>query len=137
MVSSLRFERELRGAPESPLARLSALAELQRGLGVSQIPEPDRGVIAARIGEVGALVESDCGLCAALARANGSDIIRLTALLRLASGDTAPLGPVADRAKAEAMKLLRDPVVRQHLAAQPQALGAVRGLMTGAGLAAA
>ena len=136
VVASLRFERELRSAPESPLARLSALAELQRGLTVSQIPDPDRGLIAARIGEVGALVESDCGLCVALARANGSDITRLTALLRLAAGEAAPLGPVSDRAKAEAMKLLRDPIVRQHLAAQPQALGAVRGLLSGAGLAA-
>lgn len=136
VVSSLRFERELRSAPESPLSRLAALAELQRGLATSQIPEPDRGVIAARIGEVGALLESDCGLCAALARANGPDVTRLTALLRLAAGEAAPLGPAADRAKAEAMKLLRDPAVRQHLAAQPEALGAVRGLMSGAGLAA-
>lgn len=133
---SLRFERELRAAPEPPSHRLAALAELQRGLAASHIPEPDRTAIAARIGEVGGLVEADCGLCAALARSHGPPLARVVALLRLAAGEAAPLGPAADRAKAEALKLLRDPAVRQDLAANPQTLGEVRHLMEGAGLAA-
>jgi len=60
----------------------------------------------------------------------------LTLLLRLAVGETAPLGPAADRAKAEALKLLRTDSTRQQIAADPKVLETVKGLMQSAGLAA-
>ena len=47
-------------------------------------------------------------------------------------GETAPLGPAADRAKVEAMKLLKAPNVRAELAAAPEVLEKVRGLMAAA-----
>jgi len=61
---------------------------------------------------------------------------KLTALLKLATGEAGPLGPVADRARAEAIKLLRSPDFRTALTAAPQNVAALRGLMQQAGLAA-
>jgi hypothetical protein len=57
-------------------------------------------------------------------------------LLRYAAGEAAPHGPVADRAKAEAIRLMRSPETRMELAKAPEALDRVRGLMQTAGLAA-
>ena len=61
---------------------------------------------------------------------------RLTLLLRLAVGETAPLGPAAERAKKEAVKLLRAADTRSALAADPEVLEKVRGLVQATGLAA-
>ena len=56
--------------------------------------------------------------------------------VRVASGDTAPLGPAADRAREEALKLVRDEAVRGELAADPAQMSAVRDLIKGSGIAA-
>ncbi len=47
----------------------------------------------------------------------------------MAVGDTAPPGPAADRAKAEAMKLIRAPGAINELAQTPEALMQVKTLM--------
>jgi hypothetical protein len=57
-------------------------------------------------------------------------------LLRLACGEAAPRGPATERAKAEALRLLRIPETRAELAAAPETLDRLKGLMTQAGLAA-
>ena len=44
-------------------------------------------------------------------------------LLRFAAGEAAPLGPAADRAKSEALKLMRIPETRAELAKTPEVLG--------------
>jgi len=61
---------------------------------------------------------------------------RLTLLLKLACGESAPLGPAADRAKAEAMKLVRHEDTRAELSGAPDQVEAVRDLIQQAGLAA-
>ena len=61
---------------------------------------------------------------------------KLSVLLRMAAGETAPLGPAADRAKAEAVRLFRAPDNRAALAAAPDTLAPLKGLMKAAGLAA-
>jgi len=61
---------------------------------------------------------------------------RLTYLLKLASGQAAPMGPVADRAKVEALKLMRTPQIREALSQSPDGLDRIRSLMQTAGLAA-
>ncbi|MDP2116165.1 MAG: hypothetical protein Q8J71_02065, partial [Brevundimonas sp.] len=61
---------------------------------------------------------------------------KLSVLLRLAAGETAPSGPAADRARAEAVKLFREPQSRTILSAAPETLAPLRGLMQAAGLAA-
>jgi len=48
----------------------------------------------------------------------------------------APLGPAADRARAEALKLVRLPGARTALTEAPEQVEAVRSLLQQAGLAA-
>ncbi len=71
-----------------------------------------------------------------LARADAPVRQRVTLLLKLAAGETAPLGPAANRAKAEAIKLVKQSQIRTELAAAPQRVEAFRDLIQQAGLAA-
>ena len=73
---------------------------------------------------------------APLSRANAPASQRITLLLRLAAGETAPLGPAADRAKKEALRLLGAPETRGEIAADPESLARIRILMQSSGLAA-
>ncbi|MDP3855189.1 hypothetical protein [Phenylobacterium sp.] len=56
--------------------------------------------------------------------------------LRLATGEVAPLGPAADRAKHEAFKLVRQDDTRVDLIEQPECMGKVRELLHTLGHAA-
>ena len=77
-----------------------------------------------------------CAIFAQLMKAQVPAVRKLQVLLRVASGDTAPLGPAADRAREEALKLVRDEAVRGELAADPAQMSAVRDLIKGSGIAA-
>jgi len=135
-IGSLRFETSLCQSADSAAAKLSGLARLQQKIvGCGLIPE-DSGPIVIQIGVVGAKVEADAQLISALVRADAPVVNRLTFLLKLASGQAAPLGPAADRAKAEAIRLMRAPQTREALAQSPEGLERVRSLMQTAGLAA-
>jgi hypothetical protein len=136
VVGALKFETAVRAAPEPAAAKLTTLAELQRSVIRAGFVPEDGGPIAARIGEVGGLVEADARLTVQLARSGAPVASRLTVLLRLATGEAAPAGPAADRAKAEVMKLMRSGETRAELGRSPEALTRVRGLMQAAGLAA-
>jgi hypothetical protein len=135
-VGALKFETDIRSGPDSAAAKLAALADMQRSVARAGFVIEDAQPISIRIGEVGGLVEADGKLTAALARASAPVLSRLTVLLRFAAGEAAPLGPAADRAKAEVLKLIRAPETRAELAKSPEVLGRVRGLMQTAGLAA-
>ncbi len=135
-VGALRFEKEIRNGVGSAPAKLAALAELQRGIRRAGLPETETRECFAKIGEVGAWVEQDAKLVALIGRSEAPLPPRLTLLLRLAVGEAGPLGPVADRAKAEVLRLLKAPDIRAQLAAQPEAIQAVKSLMIEAGLAA-
>jgi len=136
VVTALRFETEIRGGEEPVSARLGKLATLQRAVGRCGLAPEDSDRIQTRLGELGGIIEAEAKLTFQLARASASPLQKLTVLLRLAAGESAPLGPAADRARAEAMKLVRDPEVRTQLAAAPEQVEAVRGLIQQAGLAA-
>jgi hypothetical protein len=136
-VTALRFEKEARAATESATARLSGLAALQRSVIRAELPEKETREICAKIGEVGGLIEADTKVTLQLARAQAPAMQKLTALLRLASGEAAPLGPAADRAKAEAMKLMRAPEVRSELLGTPENALKMKPLLQQAGLLAA
>lgn len=135
-LSALRFEKELRGGADSPTAKLAVLAGLQKSITRIGLIAEDAGPLQAKIGDVGGLVEADSKLVAMVARASAPLLHRLTLLLRMAVGEAAPRGPVADRAKAEALRLVRAPELRAELAKSPDAFEKVRGLMQTAGLAA-
>lgn len=138
-IGSLRFETEMRQAvPGGPSAsqKLATLARLQRAVRAAHLGEHDQTQIAETIGAVGANLEADANLIAQIVRAPVSAPQKLAALLKLAVGEAGPLGPAADRARSEAIKLLRAPDVRTALSAAPESVAALKGLMQAAGLAA-
>ena len=135
-VSALRFETEHLQSNETAAVKLATLAQLQRSVSRAGFVPEDAAPIAARIGEVGGLIEADAQLTVALARAPAPVAHRLTLLLGLAMGDSAPLGPAADRARAEVVKLMRTPETRAELAKAPESVERVRSLLKNAGLAA-
>lgn len=135
-VGALRFEKDLRNGPDTPSAKLAVLAELQGAVARAGLTDADQAAAAAKIGEIGGLIEADSKLTALLAKADAPAGQKLILLLKLACGETAPRGPAADRAKAEALRLLRAPEARQEIAGDPQTLERVKNLMQTAGLAA-
>jgi hypothetical protein len=135
-IGALKFEKEIRYGPDTPSAKLACLAGLQRGLDRLGLPDEDRDLLKSRLGEIGGHVEADAKLVALLIRAQAPVVHRLNLLLRLAVGEAAPLGPAADRARAEALKLTRAPELREEIARSPQAAEKVRDLLRTAGLAA-
>lgn len=135
-ISALKFEKEMRYGPDTPPAKLAALAVLQRGIDRLGLPDEDRDVLKGRLGEIGGHVEADSKLVTLLTRAEAPIVHKLNLLLRLAVGEAAPLGPAADRARIEALKLTRAPELREEIARSPQAAGKVRDLLKVAGLAA-
>jgi hypothetical protein len=128
-VAALRFEKEIRTSPESAPARLATLAALQRSVFHAELPEMETREITGKIGEVGGLIEADVKVCLQLVRAPVGSVQKLSALLKIATGEAAPLGPAADRAKAEVMKLMRAPEIRQELAASPENAERMKALM--------
>jgi hypothetical protein len=130
VVSALRFEKEARYGADTPSMRLSKLAELQRQVGRSGLFPDDLEPIQTKLGELGGWIEADSKLTLALARAQAPALHRLSLLLKLATGEAAPLGPAADRAKAEAMKLVRADETRAELAAaSPERMAQVRDMI--------
>jgi hypothetical protein len=128
-VCALRFETEMRSNETSPAGRLAALAALQKSVRRVDLSDKDAREIAAKIGEIGGLVEAGARLCAQLARSPAPAGQKLALLLRLATGEAAPLGPAADRAKAEALKLLKTPETRAEVAGSPELASKVRELL--------
>lgn len=135
-VSALRFEKELRYGPDSPATRMASLAVLQKTILRAGLVAEDAGPVQAKIGEIGGLIEADGRIVALIARAPAPAVHRLNLLLRIAVGEAAPLGPAADRARSEALKLVRHPELRDELAKSPEAVEKVRGMMQSAGMAA-
>jgi len=135
-INSLRFESEMRAPGTTAAQKLATLARLQRGVRAALLNDRDTEVIGGTLGTLGGMVESQAKLAIQLAKAPAPIHQKLTLLLRLAIGETAPLGPAADRAKVEALRLLRAPTSRATLAADPAALVPLRSLMKAAGLAA-
>ena len=82
------------------------------------------------------MIEAEARLVTSIGRAPSSAGQRLALLLRFAVGEAGPSGPVAARAKAEVMRLLKTPETRGELTSSPEALAKLRPLMQAAGLAA-
>ncbi len=135
-VGSLAYEKDVRFGPDSAAAKLAMLAALQRSASRAGLVEEDLRPILTKLGDLGGQVEAEAKLTAAVSKAKAPAVHRLTLLLRLATGDAGPVGPSADRAKAEALKMLRSPDTRAELAETPGDLKRVRDLVQAAGLAA-
>lgn len=136
-VASLRFETEMRQATGTAAQKLGVLAALQKSVRAANLSEHDEAAICDVVGTVGGAVETEARLIVQIVRAPAPPAQKLHVLLRIAAGETAPLGPAADHAKAAAVKLLRAPQARAALAADPETLVPLRPLLRAAGLAAA
>ncbi len=135
-INSLHFETELRYGAETPANKLAILASLQRAVAKAGLAEAEATVLIVKLGELGGTIESDSRFLALINQANGPVLERLTFVLRLASGESAPRGPAAERAKTEALRLLRIPETRAQLVGAPKVLESVKSMMSQAGLAA-
>jgi hypothetical protein len=135
-IGALKFEKDMRYGPDSPAVRLAALAALQRALGRAGLVPEELAPMCAKLGELGGQIEAEAKLCAALMGAHAPVAHRLTMLLRLAVGEAGPTGPVAERAKAAAVKLMKSDEGRAELSSAPEALARVRDMLQSAGLAA-
>lgn len=135
-LGALKFERELRASPDSPATKLASLAHLYRSVARVGLVQEELDVLQAKLGEIGGLIETDSKMVSLVVKADAPVVQRLTLLLRLAAGETAPPGPAADRAKIEVAKLTRATEVRAELAKSPELLGRMRELMQSVGLAA-
>jgi hypothetical protein len=135
LVFSLRFEKESRETHHAA-QRLAELAKLQRAVARCGLIEEAYKPIQAKLGEIGGLIEADARLIAMTLKATVPALSRLTALLKLASGEAGPLGPVADRARAEALKLARQDDTRAELSTAPDQVDTIRDLLKHAALAA-
>ncbi len=137
-LTSLRFESEMLGAAheESPARRLVWLAQLQNGVRQAGLAEADTRDLSDAVGALGDQLEARTNLCGAVVRSRASPAQKLSVLLRMAVGESAPLGAAADRARAEALKLLRASETRAALAARPAEVAALRPMLQATGLAA-
>jgi hypothetical protein len=136
VVTSLRFEKDMMAGDESPAAKLHALADLQRSVGRCGLVEEDFHPLQEKIGEIGGEVDARAKLTQGVARANAPAVHRLTVLLKLATGESAPIGPASLRARSEALRLVKQDETRAALAAAPEQVKQVRELIQQAGLAA-
>lgn len=135
-VTALRFERSLRDTDLGAGARLMSLAELQARVRGCGLAEKDQAEVFDALSRVGDAIEAEGRVSTQIARASAPLLQRLTLLLRMAAGQACPGGPAADRARTEALRLLRGSQTRQALASDPEALPKLRPLIQAAGLAA-
>lgn len=143
IITAPKFERFLRDGPQgnAHLAiqtanqRLAFLAQLQKRVR-TELDSREGEDLAARLGQFASLIADDVKLMAHIAKAQTSPVQKLSLLLGLATGQTAPLGPLAEKAKIQAIRMLRDPEMRAGLSSQPAALTALKPMMQAAGLAA-
>lgn len=136
LTGSLRFEKEMRQGPDTPTVRLAALAGLQRDIARAGLAPEDYRPVQAKLGELGGIVDAEARLTAGLARAQAPVGHRLMLLLRMALGESAPVGPATERAKVEAMRLIRLDETRRELARSPERMAQVGQLIRQVGLAA-
>jgi hypothetical protein len=136
LVFGLRFEKEYRQAETPVSLRLQQLARLQKSVARCGLVEENYKPLQAKLGELGGLVEADAKFVGQMMKSGAPALNRLTVLLKLACGETAPLGPAADRARNEALALARNDATRAELSGAPERLDAIRDLLKHAALAA-
>jgi hypothetical protein len=125
-IGALKFERDVVGHMQPARTKLQLMAKMQKSIVRVGLHPEDADPILKRMGEVGGLVEGESKYIATILKAQFSPANRLLMLLALTSCESGPSGPVADRAKVEVMKLLRQPEIRKDIAASPEVAAAVK-----------
>ena len=137
IVSGAKFERHMRENQSSAAQRLLALAQMQGRINAAALVDRDGEEIAHKLGLIGNQIAIDVKLLAHIQRGLGSPMQKFSMLLSFAAGQSAPFGPLSEQAKAEVMRMMRDPALRAGLSAQPQILATLKPMMQAAGVLAA
>jgi hypothetical protein len=137
IVSGGKFERHMREGAQSAGQRLLALAQMQGRVTAAALVDQDGEAITQKLGLIGSQIATDVKLLAHILRGGASAVQKFSMLLSFAAGQSAPLGPLSELAKAEVMKMMRDPAMRSGLSAQPQILATLKPMMQAAGVLAA
>lgn len=135
-ITGLKFEREIRDSNRPAPQRLQLLAQMQKKVFKIQLADPDRDEITGKLGQIGAQIASDIHLIQQTLKAQAPAMHKLAILLNFAAGNTVPLGPVSEQAKAEVLRLMKNPDLRNAILGNPQALAMIKPMMQAAGLAA-
>jgi hypothetical protein len=135
-LGGLKFERDIRDVNRPVAQRLTFLAHIQRRAQAAQLPDKDVEDIMVKCGQFGAQIATEVNLIAQTLRNSSPPVHKLAVMLSYASGQMAPIGPVSEQAKAEALRMLRNPGFRQNLLENPQMLAQLKPMMQAAGLAA-
>lgn len=133
-VSSLRFETEMRAPGQAPTQKLLALRRVQKAVESAGLTGKDAEKTLEVLGTLGLKIAEESRLLAQISKAPVPVGQRLSILLKMAVGEAAPVGPFSDKAKAEALRLLRLPEGREVLKGQPEVLQALVPLMRQVGL---
>ena len=136
IVGTAKFEQHMRENSQSAAQRLLALAQMQGRVAAAALVDQDGREVSLKLGQIGNLIATDVKLLAHILRGGASAMQKFSMLLSFAAGQSAPFGPLSDLAKAEAIKMLRDPDIRLGLSSQPAVLATLRPMMQAAGLAA-
>ncbi len=126
-VTSLRFEGEvLSNSASSPGARLLHIAELYRESARAGGDVAGTEEVLRRLADIGGRIEAENKIVALIAKSGASPMQKLHALLKMATGESAPLGPAAERAKIMVLKLAADPELRSALSEDAESVRRLR-----------
>lgn len=135
-VTSLRFEAEMRAPGTPPTQKLASLRRLQRSIETAGLSGKDADSALMTLGNLGAKIAEEARLLPQIAKAPAPAGKKLEILLKLATGEGAPVGKLADLAVAEILRIVRTPEGREALASAPELLKAIAPLTRAAGQAA-
>lgn len=133
-VSSLRFESEMRASGQSPRQKLSALRRVQKAVEMAGLSGADADKIIEVLGAIGDKIIEESRLFSQIGKASVPAAQKLSVLLKMAIGESAPLGPISDKAKAEALRLLRSQEGRAVVQGQPEVVRTLIPMMRQLGL---
>ena len=126
-ITSLRFETEaLSAAASSPGGLLMQIAEIYRDTARAAGETAGLREVLQRLSDLGGRIEAENKMVALVTKSTAPPMQKLTMLLKMATGETAPPGPAAERAKALALKLAADPDVRSGLSQEAETLKRLR-----------
>ncbi len=117
-VTSLKFDTEAMSGKAPAAIRLGQLANLYRRVARAGGQEAGIEALLTLIGEMGGKLEAEAKIIQGIRKAAHSPVEKVQALIRMATGEAAPLGPAAERARQEAKRLAAHPDTTAHLSAR-------------------
>jgi hypothetical protein len=117
-VTSLKFDTEAMSGKAPAAIRLGQLANLYRRVARAGGQEAGIEALLTLIGEMGGKLEAEAKIIQGIRKAAHSPVEKVQALIRMATGEAAPLGPAAERARQEARRLAAHPDTTAHLSAR-------------------